>query len=134
LTVAEQKRRWFEARRSELHKRGLKDTDIAKQLRIGRSYFSQVVKSDTVGDTFIDSMCQSFGFKYTITADVHDTVNKADGAEQATPEQETRFIQMFERLLVQNESLTRHLVTALDRIDELRGDVKALRDAQHVPK
>lgn len=64
MTVAENKRRWFLARRTELHERGLKDAAIAEQMGLKRAYFSQVVNGANVGDGFVDRMCQAFGFSY----------------------------------------------------------------------
>ena len=54
MAVAEDKRSWFLARRAELHARGLKDVDIARQMGLQRAYFSQVVGGANVGDGFID--------------------------------------------------------------------------------
>lgn len=73
MTVAEYKRSWFLARRAELHARGLKDADIARQMGLQRAYFSQVVGGANVGDGFIDRMCSAFAhYKARITQDDRD--------------------------------------------------------------
>lgn len=70
LTVAEYKRDWFDRKVAELKQRGLKDTEIAAQMGVGRSYFSQVVNGDNVGDAVVDRMCSAFGFQYPDVAPV----------------------------------------------------------------
>lgn len=64
LTVAEYKKDWFDRKMDELRGRGLNDTKIARQMGVGRSYLSQVVTTDKVGDAIIDRMCKSFGFQF----------------------------------------------------------------------
>lgn len=77
LTVADYKRTWFDARRAELHAKGLKDVQIAEQMGIKRAYFSQIVNGLTVSDQVVDRMTSAFGFKF---------LPVEQGAERQTPE------------------------------------------------
>lgn len=84
LTVAEYKRQWFDAKRAELHARGLRDVQIAEQMGMKRAYFSQVVNGMVPSDKFLDRMCAAFGFSFPEPASVPESSNDQLNAAEIT--------------------------------------------------
>lgn len=128
MTVAEYKRAWFLARRAELHARGLKDADIARQMGLQRAYFSQVVGGANVGDGFIDRMCSAFGLRFT-PADASSEHETAGSAPPQAAEPQVEYVTipkaLLDDLLGQVRMNTRLLNLALDRIEALTAQLQA---------
>lgn len=111
LTVAEHKRAWLDARRAELHARGLRDAHIAEQMGYKPAYFSQVVNGATIGDGFIDKLCTAFGFRFNPSNEV---------AQSTNPDTITVPRELWDELLQQGKTNARLLNAVLDQLDKLK--------------
>lgn len=112
MTVAEYKREWFDAKRAELHAKGLKDAHIAEQMGIKRAYFSQVANGMAVSDQVVDRMCSAFGFRFIQGEQVAAEQTLKDGM-MAVPKE------MWDEMLLNMRTNTRLLNSALNMLEKL---------------
>lgn len=123
MTLAAQKKRWFDARRAELLARGMKDAHIAEQIGVKRAYFSQVVNGMNVSDQLVDRMCASLGVKFIGTEQV---------AEGQTPAMDPALVDAIKEVVAQGKRSNNIMDLLVEEIRSLREQVRSLK-AQQAP-
>lgn len=117
LTVADYKLKWVADRRAELHARGMKDADIARQMGYKPPYVSQVFNGDSIGDAFIDKMCSAFGVRFIEQTPVAQSLNAMDPA----------LVEAIREVVQQGKRNNNVMDLLVEEIRSLREQVRALK-------
>lgn len=103
----------MDARVAELIESGLKPAAIARRMKISHAWFSEATSAPTVGDKFVDRLCQTFGFTYTMAEGLGETRKEPEPA--GSPD----VVAAINRLEQSVSGLVNAHVLLLRRFDEL---------------
>lgn len=113
MGIAEYKYKWFLAKREILKGRGLRDVDIARQMKISAPYLSEILSAQKIGDSVIERMCKSFGFKFPDAPEVTPNANPVPEGMILVPKD------MWDALVLQGSTNMRLLNSVLGHLEKL---------------